>query len=398
VSGTYILTDTIKSAFSSAFSQAYKSSDAVITGRSAIGSDNGGNGGLVVPSLPAALLSRVQGLAQVAQASGAISDSAQLVGRDGKVISRGGAPGLALSYTPSGQRFSPLTLASGSWPRAPGQVDIDAATAGKQHYRLGQQIGVIARGAVQRFTVVGTVRFGGVSSLGGATITIFTLPAAQQLFHKPGRLDEIDVAARSGVSPAALTRAIRPLVPAIGQVRTGDAQAQQGTEDMSGFLNIFQSFLLAFGGIALFVGSFVIANTLSITIAQRTRELATLRTLGSSRAQVLRSVMLEALVVGVLASVVGLFLGLGLARGLNALLVSLGIDLPHAGTVFATRTIVVSLLVGTVITLLAALRPALRATRVPAIAAVREGAMLPPSRFARFGPSPRSRRSLVHFP
>src|SRR5205823_4092707 len=143
--------------------------------------------------------------------------------------------------------------------------------------------------------------------------------------------------------------------------------------------------LLAFGGIALFVGSFVIANTLSITIAQRTWELATLRTLGASRRQVLRSVMLEALVIGVLASVTGLFLGLALAKGLNSLLVSFGIDLPQTGLVFKTRTVVVSLVVGVGITLVAALRPALRATRVPPIAAVREGAVLPPSRFARFG-------------
>ncbi len=129
----------------------------------------------------------------------------------------------------------------------------------------------------------------------------------------------------------------------------------------------------------------MIANTLSITIAQRTRELATLRTLGAARRQVLGSVMLEALVIGVLASIVGLFLGLGLAKGLNSLLVSFGIDLPHTGTVFKTRTVVVSLLVGVVITLIAALRPALRSTRVPPIAAVREGAVLPRSRFARFG-------------
>jgi putative ABC transport system permease protein len=148
-------------------------------------------------------------------------------------------------------------------------------------------------------------------------------------------------------------------------------------------LNIFESFLLAFGGIALFVGSFVIANTLSITIAQRTRELATLRTLGATRRQVLASVMLEAFVIGLLASVVGLFLGLALARGLNAVFVSFGIDLPQTSTVFATRTIVLSLLVGVVVTLAAALRPALRSTHVPPIAAVREGAVLPPSRFAR---------------
>jgi putative ABC transport system permease protein len=385
VSGTYILTDTIKAAFSTVFTQAYKNADAVITGKSAIGNDNGNNG-RSLPSLPASLLTRIQGLPAVAQTSGGISDTAQLVGHDGKVISAGGAPGLAFSYEPSGQRFNPLNLKSGGWPTAPDEIDIDAATASKDGFSVGQQIGVITRGPVQRFRIVGTVNFGGVSSLGGATMAIFTLPTAQQLFGKRGRFDTIEVAARRGVSPAQLVRAIAPLLPPSAQVRTGQGQAQQATKDTSGFLSIFQSFLLAFGGIALFVGSFVIANTLSITIAQRTRELATLRTLGATRRQVLASVLLEAFVIGVLASLTGLFLGLALARGLNALLVSFGIDLPQTGTVFATRTVVISLLVGVLITLLAAIRPALRSTRVPPIAAVREGAVLPPSRFARFGP------------
>jgi putative ABC transport system permease protein len=384
VSGTYILTDTIKSAFSTVFTKAYKNADAVITGKSAIGNAHGERN-QTPPSLPESLLTSVQGLSSVAQASGKISDSAQLVGRDGKVISRGGAPSLAFSYTPAGQRFSALTLASGSWPTGSNQIDVDAATATKQGLAVGQDIGVIARGPVQRFTIVGTVKFGGVSSIGGATTAVFSLATAQQIFHKKNQVDEIDVAAKHGVSPAQLVREIRPLLPPSGQVRTGQGQAQQASKDTSGFLNIFQDFLLAFGGIALFVGSFVIANTLSITIAQRTRELATMRTIGASRRQVLSSVMVEALVIGVLASVIGLFLGLALARGLNALLVSFGIDLPQTSTVFKARTVLVSLLVGVLITLAAALRPAVRSTRVPPIAAVREGAVLPPSRFARFG-------------
>jgi putative ABC transport system permease protein len=386
VSGTYILTDTIQSAFSTVFTQAYKNADAVVTGKSAIGNNNNGNGnGSSTPSLPASLLTRVRALPQTAQASGGISDSAQLVGRNGKVISRGGAPGLAFSYSPAGQRFNPLTLTRGSWPSAPNEVAIDADTASKDNFKVGDQIGVVARGPVQRFRIVGTVKFAGVSSLGGATMSIFTLPEAQQLFHKQGRLDQISIAAKSGTAPSALVNAIAPLLPPGSQVRTGQQEAAHQTKDTSGFLNIFKSFLLAFGGVALFVGSFVIANTLSITVAQRTRELATLRTLGATRRQVLASVMLEALVIGVIASIIGLFLGLALAHGLNALLVSFGIDLPSTGTVFATRTVIVSLLVGIVVTLLAAIRPALRSTRVPPIAAVREGALLPPSRFARFG-------------
>ena len=160
-------------------------------------------------------------------------------------------------------------------------------------------------------------------------------------------------------------------------MRTGVEQADEESSEIATFTTIIRYFLLSFAGIALFVGAFVIFNTLSITVAQRMREFATLRTLGASRRQVLRSVILEALVIGLGASIVGLFSGLGLAVGLNALFKALNLDLPQTQTVFATRTIVVSLLVGTLVTLVAGLFPAIRATRVPPIAAVREGATLP---------------------
>src|SRR5947209_10134220 len=179
VSGTFILTDTIKSAFSTVFTNAYKNADAVITGKSAISSGNNNDRRSQPPALPASLLTRIKALPRVSQASGSVADEAQLVGRDGKVISRGGAPGLAFSYSPTGQRFNPLSLTSGNWPSGPRQIDIDADTASKQHFKLGQSVGVIARGPVQQFTVVGTVKFGGVSSLGGASMVIFPLPTAQ---------------------------------------------------------------------------------------------------------------------------------------------------------------------------------------------------------------------------
>ncbi len=388
VSGTYVLTDTIKSAFTTVFTSVYRNTDAVVSGKSAIGGSSGGGDRVTTPTMPASLLARVRARPGVALATGGVSDQAQLVGHDGKVISRGGAPGLLDSYTPAGQRFNPLTLTHGTWPTAPNDVDIDANTADKNHFFVGQQIGVIARGPEERFRIAGIVTIAGVSSLGGATLAVVTLPTAQRLLNKQGRFDQISVAARRGVSPQALVGQIRPILPVTAQVRTGQGQAQQQQKDTSGFLTVIQSFLLAFGGIALFVGSFVIANTLSITIAQRTRELATLRTLGATRRQVLRSVLVEAFVIGLIASMTGLFLGLGLAKGLNQLFVSFGIDLPQTGTVFKTRTIIISLVVGILITVGAALRPALRATRVPPIAAVREGAVLPPSRWARFGSYP----------
>ncbi|HZD87957.1 MAG TPA: FtsX-like permease family protein [Gaiellaceae bacterium] len=385
ISGTYVLTDTIQSAFGTVFTTVYKHTDAVVSGKSAIG--NRSNNGTLPPSFPQSLLGKVRNLPGVAEAQGGIADYAYLVGRDGKVISGHGAPPLAFAVHPHGdQRFNPLQLVTGSWPIGPHEVAIDAHTASKDGYRPGQTIGVIARGAEQHYRISGIVEIGGVSSLGGATMSIFDFPTAQRIFHKQGRLDSISVAAKPGTTPQQLVQEIRPLLPPTAQVRTGTGQAKQATKETNAFLSIFQDFLLAFAGVALFVGIFVIANTLAITIAQRTRELATLRTLGATRRQVLASVLLEALVIGALASVAGLFLGLGLAKGLNHVFVSLGIDLPQAGTVFATRTIVVSLAVGTGITLLAALRPAVRATRVPPIAAVREGAVLPESRFARFGP------------
>ena len=386
ISGTYVLTDTIKSAFSTVFASVYQHTDAVVTGKSAIGQDN--NSPALPPSFPQSLLAKVRNLPGVEEAQGGVSDYAYLVGRDGKVISGHGAPPLAFSVHAHGdQRFNPLTLTSGSWPVGPHQVVIDANTASKDGYKTGDTIGVIARGPEQTFRISGIAKFGNVSSLGGATMAIFDFPTAQAIFHKVGRLDSISIAAKPGVTPQQLVTQVRPLLGPTEQVRTGKAQAQKQTNDTNDFLSIITDFLLAFAGVALFVGSFVIANTLSITIAQRTRELATLRTLGATRRQVLRSVLLEAFVIGAVASVVGLFAGLGLARGLNSLFVSFGIDLPQASTVFATRTIVVSLLVGTGITVLAALRPAIRATRVPPISAVREGAVLPPSRFARFGPA-----------
>lgn len=385
ISGTYILTDTIKSAFGTVFNTVYEHTDVVVSGKSAIGGKR--NEGSEVPAFSQSLLARVRAVPGVAEAQGSVEDTAQLVGRDGKVIASGGAPALAFSVHAHGsQRFNPLTLVSGRWPSGEGEIAIDANTAKRKHYAVGQTIGVIARGSEQRVRIAGIAKIGGVSSLGGATMAVFDFPVAQRVFHKQGLLDSISIAAKPGVSPARLVREIQPLLPADAQVKSGAAQAKQATEDTNGFLTIIQDFLLAFAGIALFVGSFVIANTLSITIAQRTRELATLRTLGATRRQVLRSVLLEAFAIGALASVAGLFLGLGLAKGLNSLFVSFGIDLPQAGTVFATRTVIVSVLVGVAITLLAALRPAIRATRVPPIAAVREGALLPPSRFARYGP------------
>jgi putative ABC transport system permease protein len=381
VTGSFVLTDSITNAFDAIFASTYKNTDAVITGKSAFKAS--GNNGSTDLSFDESLLAKVKTLPDVAAALGGVQGDAHLIGKDGKAIVYGGAPNLGFSVDPTQPQFNSLTLAEGAWPKA-GEVVVDKSTAGKEHFHVGQTIGIQARSAVVRFRISGIAKYGAVSSIGGATLAGFNLRTAQSLFDKEGRLDQIRIAKRPGVSKQRLLAEVRSILPPGTQVRSGDAQASKDSEDVKGFLSFLQKFLLAFGGVALFVGAFVIANSLSITIAQRTREFATLRTLGASRRQIRLSVLVESLVTGVLASVVGLALGVALAKGLFALFNALGFLLPNNGLPFAPRTIIVSLLVGVLVTVVASLRPAFRATRVPPIAAVREGFVLPPGRFARF--------------
>ncbi|HEY2005232.1 MAG TPA: FtsX-like permease family protein, partial [Solirubrobacteraceae bacterium] len=254
----------------------------------------------------------------------------------------------------------------------------------KKNLRAGQVIGVQATGPVRMMRISGLVKLGSANAIGGATLAGFQLRTAQQLFGKQGKLDDIRVSARAGVSPRQLVNQIRPILPPATQVRTGSAQARQDASSTTSFISFLKTFLLVFAGVSLFVGSFVIANSLSITIAQRTREFGVLRTLGASRKQVLRSIMIESGVTGIVASVIGLGVGLLLAQGLFALFNAAGLTLPTSGTVVKSRTIIVGLLVGILVTMLASLRPARRATRVEPIAAVREGATIPEGRFARY--------------
>jgi len=382
VSGTYVLTDSIDQAFDAIFNDVRQGSDAVITGRSAFDLTDGS--GSEAPTLDEDLLDRVRTLPEVQQAEGGVdSESTVLIDKEGEAIV-GNAPSIGFSIANGNSPFNPLRLVAGAWPRS-NEIVIDEATAKKEGFEVGDPIRVQAEGPVQQYRISGLIRFGDtLSTIGDATLAGFDLPTAQRLYDKEGRLDEIAVSSNPNVTPEELTAAIEGVIPPTAQVRTGQAQATEEASETNEFITFLQGFLLAFAGIALFVGSFVIANSLAITIAQRTREFATIRTIGASRKQVLGSIILEALVVGILASVVGLFLGLGLATVLFELFDAVGFTLPNTGLVFETRTIVVALSVGILVTLLASLRPAIRATRVPPIAAVREGATLPESRFAPY--------------
>jgi putative ABC transport system permease protein len=388
VSGSYVLTDTISKAFNAILADSYKGTSAIVSGREVVEFSSSGN-----PTVPAVLLARVKALPEVEAAAGGFidleneSNEAKLIDKQGQAISPGGdAPTFGFGMNGSDERFSPLRLAEGRWASARHEVAIDAGTAEKYGFEIGDAIGVAAGGPVEQFRVSGLVKLGSVDSIGNATISVFDVATAQALFDKEGQFDSISVAAAPGVSPAQLVRVIEPVLPSSAEVSTAAELADTAAKDIERDASAVRYVLFGFGGIALFVGAFVILNTLSITVAQRTREFATLRTLGASRRQVLRSVLLEGFVLGLFASVVGLFLGLGLAVGMEAVFAALGIELPEAGTVFAPRTVIVSLLVGTTITVLASLVPALRATRVPPIAAVREGATPPRSRLAPFAP------------
>jgi ABC-type antimicrobial peptide transport system permease subunit len=375
ISGTYVLTDSIDQAFDTIFTDIRQGSNAVITGKSAF--DIGDQEGVSAPTLEESLLPQVRELSDVAEAEGSVdSDATQLIGDDGKAVVYGGAPNLGFSISDPSSPFNILTLLDGRWPGS-NEMVIDTHTASKEDFKVGEIVGVQAEGPVERLRVSGIVDFSSGLSLGGATLTGFDLPTAQRLFKKVGKFDEIAVAAKPGVTDAALVAQIRPILPETAQVRTGSQQAAEDAADTNDFISFLRGFLLAFAGIALFVGSFVIANSLSITIAQRTREFATLRTIGATNRQIMGSVIVEALVVGVLASIVGLLLGFLLAKGLFKLFDAVGFTLPNAGLVFEPRAAVIALSAGILVTLLASVYPGLRATTVPPIAAVREGAQLP---------------------
>ena len=388
ISGTYVLTDTIDKAFSNIFDESYAGTDVVVSGQGAEISFQGDSS--ESPPVPEELLDEIRALPGVEAAMGGVYDetNAKILTSEGTAVETQGAPslGFGIDTAPEYSRFNPLNLLEGRWPASGDEVVIDSGTADDEDFAVGATVEIATLQPRRSFELVGIAQYGGVDSLGTVTFAVWDVATAQALLEREGEFDAISVAGRPGVTPEQLVDEIQPILPADAKVRTGAQEAQEQKDEISEFTSFIRYFLLAFAAIALFVGSFVIFNTLSITVAQRTREFATIRTLGGSRRQVLGSVILEALVIGLVASVIGLFLGLLLAEGLQALFKALGLDLPLAETVFATRTIVVSMIVGVLITLLAGLFPAIRATKVPPIAAVREGSTLPRSRLAPLSP------------
>jgi putative ABC transport system permease protein len=371
ISAAYTFTDTMRGAADSLSSAAYDTTDAVVAGKTAykVSDDSWAT---VKPDVDASLLNDVKALPQVKTVAGDITNfETKIIGADGKPVGEGPYFGVGLDTSVKGyEELTPFRLDDGRWANGPGEVVIDAGTAKSEGYGVGDKVTITVNDG-REYTVTGVARFGKVESMGTVSTVIFDLKSAQALYDMPNSYDSILVAGKDSIPAAEVRGAVAQAVGAKADVQTAEANDRFTLDGLKTFISIIQGVLLGFAGVAVAVGAFTIFNTLSITVAQRTREFGLLRMVGASRRQVLGSVVLEAVVIGFVASAIGLFLGLGLAKGMDAAFSAIGLDLPQAGTVFASRTIIVAMAVGVVVTTIAGLLPAWRATRVAPVAALR---------------------------
>src|SRR6516225_1218248 len=376
MSGSFIFSATLTHSLDSLFAQASNGTDVEVMHSSPGGSTITGS---AAQPVPASVLARVLRVPGVAAADGQISDQAVLLGRDGKPLP--GSFGVALSW-PSDTPFqTSFTHRAGQPPAGPGQVMIDQASARHGHFTVGQAIGIAIAGHAVPFTITGITGYGSADSIGGGSMAIFSLGSAQQLFGKAGQYDQIVVKAAAGLPAAQLRDRIASVLPPGDVAVTAASASASAARQINGQLSVLTGFFLGFAGIALLVGGFVIWNTFSIMVGQRTRELALTRALGASAGQVFRSVTAEAAVLGAAGSAVGVGLGLGLARGLAALLSAFGFSLPISGLVLPGPGLALAAGTGIAITVVASLPPAWRATRVAPVQAMRDPAP-EPARFS----------------
>ncbi len=382
VSGTYVLTDTLKRSFDRVFAQTAVGVDAVVRTKAPFGS----NSNVSRVRLPAGLINQVRTADGVGAAEGVIQGPAQFVSRDGKkAIDTGGAPTIGLSWDDR-DHVSPLRIDVGRPPAVGGEVAMDSATARRHGFRVGDTVRVLLNGPAERLRLVGTFCFASQCDLGGAAFAAFDVRTAQHAFNSPNAFDFIDVKAKPGVTPQRMIDSLRQALPGYDVTDASAVAKETGRQvhDAFGFLN---DALLGFASIGVFVGAFIIFNTFTILVSQRTRELGLLRALGARSGQVMRSVIAEAAVVGVLASVVGLVVGIGLAIVLLRAVEHFGLHIPPGNTVLLQRTVIAAFVVGISVTVGSAVYPALRAARVPPVAAIND-----------YGPSvsaPLLRRTIV---
>jgi putative ABC transport system permease protein len=380
IAGTYVQTDQIRSAMNDITRTANSGVDAQMAPRKAFTSTFGAND--LIDQRTVVRASQVPG---AADAQGELFQTGSLVVK-GKTVEPKFAPAIVVSAMRA--PFDPLRNVSGRLPGQRGEVLVNRKLAQDEHLAIGQHVGVTTRSGIQRVRLVGIADYGNVASIGGATLIVAPMADVQSWYGLEGKVSRVVASAAPGTAPAELVARLRQALPRSIEIKTGAQaaadDAKQANDSIGSFLT---PALLAFSGAAVLVGAFIIFNTFSISVAQRRREFALLRSIGATRRQVLMAVAAEAFVLGVAASVLGLLCGLGFARALGALFDAAGWGIPRGGMELAPRTIVIGLSVGIGVTLLAALFPAVRATRVPPVAAMRDEALAETS--------PRSRRRQV---
>jgi putative ABC transport system permease protein len=377
MAGTLVLTDTIKKTYDDVATNVYKDTDTVVRSSSHFQGNNDKTD--VRGTIDAKLLDQVRGVKGVKAAEAQQVGVAVVVGKDGKLLDsnpeRGVPIALGWQNTPE---LNPMELVSGHAPRAPDDVVVDQRSFDKGQFRVGETVSVVSQSGAHPYHLVGVVTYGGSDSAAGAQVVAFSAEAAPSIIGTPGRYTAIQVVAAPGVSQSQLVANIRAAVhlPGVEAITGAKAteEARQATGTALQFINIF---LMTFAIVALVVGSFVIYNTFSITVAQRTKETALLRAIGAKRKQVTRSVKIEALLIGVFGSAAGVAAGVGIAQGLRLVLEAFGMDLPNSATVVNSSAIVVSMIVGVVVTFLAAWLPARKAAKVAPIEALRDVAVEP---------------------
>jgi len=362
VAGTYILTDTTFAAFDEIFEDSLAKTDVVISAKDEVRQESG-----EVPSFSASLLPKVKRVQGVDVAAGQIFTPGGFFDAENEQIGSKFSPKFITSILP--EALETQTYTEGRPPRSASEAALDQDAAEEAGLGLGDTLKLASVERVSAYRIVGLSRLGD-ASWGGASIAGLILPQAQRITGKRGEFDQIGIAADEGVSETTLKQRVQRVVPSSVLVETAKENAERNSDQIREDIGFLRIALLVFAFVALFVGAFLIFNTFSITVAQRIKEFGMLRTLGASRRQILSSVVIEALLIGLLGALLGLLAGYGIAVGLNALFVAIGIDLPTTALVTKDRTVVVSLLIGIGVTLVSSFIPALRSTRVPPIAAL----------------------------
>jgi putative ABC transport system permease protein len=376
IAGTYVQTDQIRAAFDDILQTANAGVDANIAPRTAFTSDFAST-----QTIDARVVRRAARVPGVDRAAGEVFQTGSLV-VDGKTVAPNFAPAMVIGMV--GEPFNPLKLVSGRLPSASGEIVVNRKLADDEHLTVGRRVGVTSRTGIHPARLVGIVDFGNVASMGGATMIVAPTADVQAWNRLEGKVTAIVASAAPGVTPEQIVRNLRAALPRNLDIKTGEQATAETSKQINDSIGAFlKPVLLAFAGAALLVGAFIIFNTFSITVAQRRREFALLRSLGATRAQVLGGVGAEALLLGAAASVAGLFCGLGFSKLLGGLFDAAGMGIPRAAMELAPRTIVIALAVGIGVTLAAAVFPAVRATRVPPVAAMREETATEPTSTSR---------------